>query len=85
MEKSKPTIAELEEILNDPKARPITIQPDGSIAVDQQEKEQCSNCRFKKEDLCKRHAPQPLKDTDHRIPKWPDVRDTDWCGEWGKK
>lgn len=34
----KPTIAELEKILNDPEEHPIEILPDGSIKVDRRRK-----------------------------------------------
>lgn len=34
----KPTIQELERILNDPEEHPIEIMPDGSIKVDRRKK-----------------------------------------------
>lgn len=34
----RPTIAELEKILNDPEEHPIEILPDGSIKVDRRRK-----------------------------------------------
>ena len=34
----KPTIAELEKILNDPEEHPIEIMPDGSLKVDRRRK-----------------------------------------------
>lgn len=36
--RKKPTIAELEKILNDPEEHPILILPDGSIKVDRRRK-----------------------------------------------
>ena len=36
--KQKPTIAELEAILDDPEERPIVIQADGSLKVDRRQK-----------------------------------------------
>lgn len=38
MSRRKPTIEELEKLLNDPEERPIVIQPDGSIKVDRRRK-----------------------------------------------
>lgn len=38
MKKKKPTIAELEKILNEEGERPISIRPDGSIWVDRRRK-----------------------------------------------
>ena len=34
----KPTIEELEKMLNDPEEHPIQIQPDGSLKVDRRKK-----------------------------------------------
>lgn len=34
----KPTVEELEKILNDPEEHPILIQPDGSLKVDRRRK-----------------------------------------------
>jgi len=38
MDKEKPTIKELEKILEDPTERPIIVQLDGSIKVDRRRK-----------------------------------------------
>jgi len=38
MDKKKPTIKELEKILEDLTERPIIVQPDGSIKVDRRRK-----------------------------------------------
>ena len=33
--------------------------------------------------FCKRHAPD--YDSELKLPRWPPVDDTDWCGDWEPK